>query len=108
MKVQITKYLVRLLAASAALLGVNFALAQATAPDIEWDKSFGGTGYDYLNSLQQTSDGGYILGGYSDSGMSGTKTSDSFGFLDYWVVKLDANGVQQWDKSFGGSDNDVL
>ena len=108
MKVQITKTIVRLLAASAVLLGANFALAQATPPDIQWDKSFGGTGYDYLNSLQQTSDGGYIIGGYSDSGKSDTKTDDGFGSSDYWVVKLDANGVRQWDKSFGGSDYDVL
>jgi hypothetical protein len=108
MKVQITKTLVRLLAASAVLLGANFALAQATPPDIEWDKSFGGTGNDYLNSLQQTSDGGYILGGYSNSGMSDTKTDDSFGFSDYWVVKLDANGAEQWDRTFGGYDYDIL
>ncbi len=108
MKVQITKTLVRLLAASAVLLGANFALAQATPPDIEWDKSFSGTGNDYLNSLQQTSDGGYILGGYSNSGMSDTKTDDSFSFSDYWVVKLDANGAEQWDRTFGGYDYDIL
>ena len=94
MRVQITKYLVRLLAASAMLLGANFALAQATPPDIQWDKSFGGTGYDYLNCLQQTSDGGYILGGYSGSGMSGTKTSDSFGFSDYWEIGRDTSELR--------------
>ena len=74
----------------------------------QWDRSFGGSDSDVLNSLQQTSDGGYILGGWSVSDVSGNKTSANFGGEDYWLVKLDANGIKQWDKSFGGSSNDVL
>ncbi|KAA3439619.1 PKD domain-containing protein [Rufibacter hautae] len=74
----------------------------------EWDKTFGGSGTDQLNSLQQTADGGYILGGTSSSGVSGNKTEASRGNNDYWVVKLNASGAKEWDKTFGGSGTDQL
>jgi hypothetical protein len=75
---------------------------------IKWDKTFGGGSNDQIHSLQQTADGGYILGGYSNSGISGDKTEANQGFFDYWVIKIDENGVKQWDKTFGGSQNDLL
>jgi hypothetical protein len=73
-----------------------------------WEQSFGGGGDEVLYSLQQTSDGGYIPGGFSNSGVAGNKTSTNFGGSDYWALKLDANGTKQWEQSFGGSGNDVL
>jgi hypothetical protein len=76
--------------------------------DKEWDRTFGGNDFDGLTSLQQTSDGGYILGGYSYSGISSDKAEASRGESDYWVIKLDANGNKQWDKTFGGDDFDGL
>ena len=74
----------------------------------EWDRTFGGTDDDVFRSIQQTTDGGYILGGYSYSGISGNKSENSRGFTDYWVMKIDANGQKQWDKTFGGSNYDYL
>ncbi|HEX5151937.1 MAG TPA: choice-of-anchor tandem repeat GloVer-containing protein [Parafilimonas sp.] len=74
----------------------------------QWDKTFGSGGYDQLSFLQQTTDGGYILGGTSASGISGDKTQASQGGNDYWIVKIDGNGNKQWDKTFGGSDDDNL
>ncbi len=56
----------------------------------QWDKTLGGNGYDQLNLLQQTADGGYILGGYSESGISGDKT-EARGLKDYWIVKLSSD-----------------
>lgn len=73
-----------------------------------WDVRFGGSDFDYLLSLQQTSDGGYILGGYTASGMSGDKSQPSQGANDYWIVKTDADGVKEWDARFGGSADDIL
>jgi hypothetical protein len=73
-----------------------------------WDKTFGGSAEDELNSIQQTSDGGYILGGISSSDISGDKSQVCKGFFDYWVIKLDANGNKLWDKTFGGSAEDEL
>ena len=73
-----------------------------------WDKDFGGTEFDILYSLQQTSDKGYILGGYSESGISGDKTQANQGIEDYWIVKTDSMGNKLWDKDFGGSEYDDL
>ncbi len=73
-----------------------------------WDKTFGGNGYDVLESVKQTSDGGYILGGISSSGLSSDKTESSRGGSDYWIVKLDGSGNKTWDKTFGGSEEDWL
>jgi hypothetical protein len=74
----------------------------------QWDKDFGGTDYDALFSLQQTNDEGYILGGRSNSGISGDKTQGCWGYTDYWIVKIDSVGIKQWDKDFGGISNDQL
>jgi hypothetical protein len=89
------------------VLAFHFSAAQSPFVK-QWDYRFGGNGYDYITSFQQTSDGGFILGGYSGSGISGDKTQPSWGNLDYWIVKTDASGIKQWDKRFGGIDNDIL
>jgi len=72
----------------------------------QWDKDFGGTQSDYLYSVKQTSDGGYILGGWSYSDISGDKTQanwdTSLATPDYWILKTDSLGNKQWDKRFGG------
>lgn len=73
-----------------------------------WDKTFGGSGYDNLWSIIATPDGGYLLGGQSNSPLSGDKTQDSRGDVDYWVIKIGANGEKVWDKTFGGSGYDQL
>ena len=88
---------------------IDYWVVKVSAIGIKmWDKTFGGNNSQQLRSLQQTSDGGYILGGYSVSGISGDKTQASKGGSDYWVVKLDANGNKLWDKAFGGSASDNL
>jgi hypothetical protein len=74
-----------------------------------WDKRFGGTNDDLLYSIQQTSDGGYIFGGYSASGAGGDKTQNTWsGTSDYWIVKTDSLGNKQWDKDFGGTNSDFF
>lgn len=74
----------------------------------QWDKTFGGTNDEYLYSVDQTSDGGFILGGSSASGISGDKTQLSFGGEDYWIIKTDSLGSRQWDMAYGGNDNETL
>ncbi|MBK9638387.1 MAG: hypothetical protein IPO63_11420 [Bacteroidetes bacterium] len=54
---------------------------------------------DIFNSIQQTRDGGYILGGDSASNISGDKTENSLGGYDYWIVKIDAIGNIQWENT---------
>ena len=72
-----------------------------------WDATFGGDSTDILLGAEQTSDGGYILAGYSLSGKSGDKSSASKGNKDYWVVKTSAGGAKMWDVTIGGDSNDV-
>ena len=76
--------------------------------NIEWQNTIGGSAWDYLHSVIQTSDRGYLLGGYSASGISGDKTEASLGATDYWVVKLDATGNIEWQNTIGGSSDDAL
>lgn len=76
--------------------------------DIEWQHAIGGSGDDNLWSAEQTSDGGYIIGGYSNSGISGNKTEASIGLADYWVLKLDNNGTIEWQNTIGGTNTDYL
>jgi len=76
--------------------------------NIQWQKTIGGSLSDVLNSLKQTQDEGYILGGYSSSGISGDKTEANIGFQDYWTIKLDNIGNILWQKTIGGWSNDVI
>ncbi len=65
----------------------------AQAPGIQWQKTIGGNFDDFPSELLQTADGGYILGGQSNSSISGDKAQNSLGFYDYWVVKLAPESV---------------
>jgi hypothetical protein len=77
-----------------------------SAGSVVWEKDFGGVDYDHLFSLQETADKGFILGGRSNSGISGDKTQSSWGFNDFWMVKTDSLGVKLWDKTLGGNDGE--
>ncbi|HVX28799.1 MAG TPA: hypothetical protein VHB70_20795, partial [Parafilimonas sp.] len=70
--------------------------------NIQWQKSYGGSLNDVANSIQQTTDGGYIVAGYAAS--NNGDVIGNHGSADYWVLKLDASGNIQWQKSLGGSD----
>lgn len=76
--------------------------------NVIWDKTFGGTGVDRLWSIIETDDGGFLMGGESDSDISGDKNENSRGLNDMWVIKTDSNGNIEWQKTYGGSDRDIL
>ena len=75
---------------------------------IAWQKTIGGLYVDELKSIHQTIDGGYILGGYSNSPVSGDKTEHNLGLGDYWIVKLAENGTIEWQRTLGGDKDDNL
>ncbi len=62
----------------------------------EWNQTFGKSGYDYGSSVQQTTDGGYILVGYT--------SSITTGVVKTWLIKTNANGTEEWNQTFGGID----
>ena len=66
--------------------------------DLEWQKTFGGKGDDEANSIQQTSDGGYIVAGWTESFGSGKE--------DVYILKLNSKGEVEWQKTFGGEEDD--
>jgi len=69
-----------------------------SAGDIEWQRACGGNDEDWPTSIQQTSDGGYIVAGIT--------TSFGAGDYDYWILKLSASGDIEWQKAYGGSSFD--
>ncbi|NIN53121.1 MAG: hypothetical protein GTO23_08195, partial [Nitrososphaeria archaeon] len=66
---------------------------------IEWENIYGGNDNDYLSFIQETSDGGYIVAGYTDS--FGAGGSDAL------VLKLTSEGNVEWQRAYGGSQEDV-
>jgi len=79
-----------------------------TSGNIIWEKSYGSrqlnVGDDLFNSVQNTSDGGYILAGNVSS--NGSIVNGHHGETDFWVVKLDSFGNFKWQQCYGGSGND--
>lgn len=71
-----------------------------------WDKTLGGSTYEYVNSIITSSDGGFIIAGSSESGISGDKTEANKGSVDFWIVKLNSLGQKVWDKTIGGIGGD--
>ncbi|MBU1727737.1 T9SS type A sorting domain-containing protein, partial [Patescibacteria group bacterium] len=72
--------------------------------DMEWQKCFGGSSYDRAYSIKQILDGGYIITGQSYS-FDGDVTGNH-GDGDCWIVKINVWGDIEWQKCFGGSDDD--
>ncbi len=65
---------------------------------IEWNQTYGGTNSEKAHCVVQTSDGGYALAGYTNSFGAGN--------YDFWLVKTDAEGNMQWNKTYGGPESE--
>ena len=84
-------------------------------PSIVWQKCLGGSRYDVAYSVQQTSDGGFILAGISKSNDGEASEwhempvpdPEDFFFFDYWIVRLNSSGDIVWQKCLGGSGCDI-
>ena len=68
--------------------------------DNEWYKTYGGSSFDRACTLLQTVDGGFVLAGITNS--------YGVGDSDIWLVKTNANGTSQWNKTYGGQENDYV
>ena len=72
---------------------------------IIWDRVFGGERFEQGAGIYRVLDG-FILTGKSDSPVSGNKTAEPRGSYDAWMVKINFSGEKQWDKAFGGDENE--
>lgn len=72
-----------------------------TVPMIQWQKSIGGSFYDGATAVDTTSDGGYIIGGYTKS--TNGDVIGNHGGYDMWLVKLTTVGTIDWQKCYGGT-----
>lgn len=86
----------------ASLLGITILLWMvillAQAPEPLWTNIYGGRGDDVSYSVQETSDGRYIVVGYTDSFGEGRK--------DVYLLKTDADGNTLWEETYGGADDE--
>jgi hypothetical protein len=76
-----------------------------TKGKIEWQKCLGGSKDDIAYGVEQTKDGGYIVGGHTASNNGDVK--GNHGDTDFWVVKLNSSGHLIWQKCLGGSRDDI-
>lgn len=82
----------------AGILGNAWLVKTDSLGNILFNKNFGGSDADRGLSVQQTSDGGYILTGYT--------ASTGAGLDDLYLIRTDASGNQLWIKTFGGTGRD--
>lgn len=75
-------------------------LKLSSTGDFEWSHTFGGNDDDYACSVQQTSDGGYIV--------SGTTYSFGAGGRDIWILKLSSSGEMDWQRTYGAHSLDMI
>jgi len=75
-----------------------------TAGTLLWSRTYGGSDEDQGQDLIETADGGFLVVGFTRS--TDGDVSRNAGFHDQWVLKLDATGVLEWEKSFGFSGTD--
>src|SRR3977135_932860 len=78
--------------------------SRAQAPDLQWQKCYGGTLDDFTRSFELTTDGGFAFVASTESNVG--DVSGSHGAADFWLMKADASGTIQWQKCLGGSRDD--
>ncbi|QDP85247.1 T9SS type A sorting domain-containing protein [Chryseobacterium sp. SNU WT5] len=74
---------------------------------VNWEKYFSGDKHDYLAATAPTTEGGFLLAGTSYSSYGKDKKEQSFGGSDIWLIKINEEGEEEWQKTIGTSKNEV-
>lgn len=78
----------------------GWAVKTNSAGEIMWQKKFGGNHRDIFFAVEPTSDGGYVFSGFTMS------LGSVYGSRDNWLVKLDENGNELWNKTYDGNNGE--
>jgi len=81
------------------LLLISACSIQLTNAQSQWQRTIGGTGDEHAYSILQTTDGGFLVSGYTNSFGAGN--------LDFYFVKLNSIGIPQWTKTIGGTSEEM-
>ena len=93
--------------ATATNAGYDYRLLKLSQEgNILWDKYFGGSKHDYLVSTTTTREGGFLLTGTSYSNQSLDKKDNNIGGADVWLIRLNEDGEELWQKTLGTKNND--
>lgn len=76
--------------------------------DIQWQECLGSTNHEMMGGFSFTSDNGYLLALSAKGNDGDVWGNHKSGYYDYWVVKLDKNGVLVWQKCYGGNHDDIV
>ncbi|OFX17221.1 MAG: hypothetical protein A2033_00945 [Bacteroidetes bacterium GWA2_31_9] len=74
--------------------------------NIIWQRCYGGSNQDRATAISKINDNSYIISGYSAS--NDFDVTENKGLLDIWIINIDSVGNIIWQKSFGGSDYDLI
>ncbi len=96
-----------LLALLCAFFFILFSNILISQPTVQWDKTFGGSRWESMNSAFKTDDEGFLLCGSTSSEKGFDVSEVSRGSSDYWVVRIDSLGNKLWDKRYGGDGEDI-
>lgn len=83
-----------------------WVVSLSSTGEIIWEKSLGGSVGDTSTSIENTSDGNYLITG-STASVDGDITNNQ-GITDAWIIKIDSNGEILWQRTMGGSDGDEI
>ena len=72
-----------------------------------WEQVYGGDGADTVQVVIPRKEGGYLVGGVSESGVTGTKTTERFGGKDYWLLETDDDGNVVRENAYGTRGDEI-
>lgn len=87
------------------VLSINLSLNALAQPPVNWERNYGGSQLDGFHGMTLMPDGGMVAAGYSNSVSAMVEGNN--GGVDFWVMRMDAQGNMAWNHNFGGSAEDI-